>query len=60
MVMTIIVATAYSFEKSCLSHKFFVTLSSAAVLRQKGRCRMGRCPCDYMSFMFLVFYLIIT
>ena len=27
----------YSFEKSCLSHKLFVTLSSVAVSRQKGR-----------------------
>ena len=28
---------SYSFEKSCLSHKFFVTLSSVAVSRQKGK-----------------------
>ncbi len=27
----------YSFEKSCFSHKLFVTLSVVAVSRQKGR-----------------------
>ena len=31
----------YSFEKSCLSHKLFVTLSSVAVSRQKGRSRVN-------------------
>ena len=30
----------YSFEKSCLSHKFFGTLSLVAVSRQKGRSRV--------------------
>ena len=32
----------YSFEKSCLSHKLFVTLSSIAVLHQKGRHGVSR------------------
>ena len=32
----------YSFEKSCLSHKLFVTLSSVAVSRQKGRSRVNK------------------
>ena len=31
----------YSFEKSCFSHKLFVTLSSVAVSRQKGRSRVN-------------------
>ena len=31
----------YSFEKSCLSHRLFVTLSSLAVSRQKGRSRVN-------------------
>ena len=33
----------YSFEKSCLSHKLFVTLSSVAVSRQKERSRVSKC-----------------
>ena len=31
----------YSFEKSCFSHKLFVTLSSVAVSRQQGRSRVN-------------------
>ena len=33
----------YSYEKSCLNHKLFVTLSSVAVSRQKGRSRVNKC-----------------
>ena len=35
--------SVHSSEKSCLSHKLFVTLSSMAVLCQKGRSRVNRC-----------------
>ena len=34
----------YGFEKSCLSHKPFVTLSLVAVSRQKGRSRVSKSP----------------
>ena len=33
----------YRFEKSCLSHKLFVTLFSVAVSLQKGRSRVNKC-----------------
>ena len=33
----------FSFEKSCLSHKLFVALSSVAVSRQKGKSRVNKC-----------------
>ena len=41
----------YSFEKSCFSHKLFVTLSSVAVSRQKGRSRVNE------SFMRIIWML---
>ena len=34
---------SYSFEKSFFSHKLFVTLSSVAISRQKGGCRVSKC-----------------
>ena len=44
----------YGFEKSCLSHKPFVTLSSVAVSRQKGKPRGVRIEINLIKHLFIL------